>query len=202
MQLILWLCLAIIGIAILLEICARIYHRLHFRLPFHSKVIGEYPYRSFIEKVPPPLYYRFKKGFKSPKVNINRFYCRGPEPAPDGEKNRIMVIGESNFFGAKLKKEKHLWSIKLEKILKNYGYGNWEVLNAGNPTYNTFQHHYLFENSLKDAKPRILLIEIGGNDVSQENHGHGNLLWHLKGKVLGGVRSWQISAYISLLEDQ
>ncbi len=149
------------------EVIVRIYYRFRFLIPFRSKSIGEYPYSKFIEKVAPPLQYRMKKGFRSPAVNINRFRCRGQEPSEDGTKKRIMVIGESIFFGVKLKKEEQLWSVQLEKMLKAEGFNNWEVLNAGNPTYNSLQHRILWEQDLKNAKPDILLIEIGANDVTQ-----------------------------------
>ncbi len=167
MMFILWTLAGILALLVLAEMGARIYHRRAYLIPFRSKVIGEYPYRSFIEKVEPPLAYRFKKGFRSPMVTINRFRCRGPEPAPDGRKKRILLIGESPFFGVKLRSEQQLWSARLEARLAAGGYGDWEVLNAGNPTYNSYQHRLLWEQDLREIRPDILLVEIGGNDVSQ-----------------------------------
>ncbi len=163
--------LSVIFIVILIiagaEAIARIYYRFKFLIPFKSKAIGEYPYSKFIEKVDPPLEYQLKKNFHSDMVNINRFRCRGPEPAFDGAKKRIMLMGESIFFGVKLRKEKQLWSVQLEKMLNEKELNKWEVLNAGNPTYNSLQHRILWDTDLKKAKPDILIIELGGNDVSQ-----------------------------------
>jgi lysophospholipase L1-like esterase len=159
-----------IGLILILgvvELCARIYYRLKFLIPFKSRFIEEYPYGQFIKKLDPPLEYRFKKGFRSKLVNINRFRCRGPEPAPDNTKKRLMLIGESIFFGVKLRHENQVWSARLEKILAERGFENWEVINAGNPTYNSYQHRLLWDQDLSKAKPDILLIEIGSNDVSQ-----------------------------------
>ncbi len=164
---ILWIVGIILTLFALVEIGCRIYHLHRYGIPFHSKVVGEYPYSRFVEQVDPPLYYRFVKGFRSPMVNINRFRCRGKEPTADGTKKRLMVIGESNFFGAKLRKEKDLWSYRLERLLKMHGYTNWEVLNAGNPMYNTVQHRTLWEQELREAKPDILLISPAGNEVTQ-----------------------------------
>jgi lysophospholipase L1-like esterase len=149
------------------EIGARVFYRFRFLIPFRSRAIGEYPYRDFIEKTEPPLEYWFKKSFRSGPVNINRFRCRGPEPAPDGRKKRIMLIGESLFFGVKLRRERALWSTQLEKMLAAGGFDDWEVLNAGNPTYNSYQHRLLWEQELRRAKPDVLLLELGANDVSQ-----------------------------------
>ncbi len=156
-----------IGLACLLEGVSRGVYRMKYGMPFRSRVIGEYPYRRFIEACDPPLYFRLKKGFRSPMVHINRFRCRGPEPAPDGEKKRLLLMGESNFFGVKLTREEHLWSVKLEAILQKRGYARWEVLNAGNPTYNTFQHRHLWERELHRVRPEILILSLGGNDFSQ-----------------------------------
>jgi len=167
MSLVIYAIAVVLLLLLFAETGARLYHRYHFRIPFRSKVIGEYPYRSFIEKVDGPLQFRLKKGFRSKMVNINRYRCRGPEPAPDGKKKRLLLIGESNFFGVKLRREKDLWSIKLEKLLHEKGYGDWEVLNAGNPTYNSFQHRFLWEEELRSSKPDILILDMGANDVSQ-----------------------------------
>ncbi len=164
---VLWIVGGILACLVLVEIGCRVAHQHRYGVPFHSRAVGEYPYSRFVEQVDPPLFYRFRKGFRSPRVTINRFRCRGKEPAADGRKRRVMVIGESNFFGAKLPKEKDLWSYRLERLLHAHGYTDWEVLNAGNPMYNTVQHRTLWEQELRDADPDILLISIGANDVTQ-----------------------------------
>ncbi len=163
----LWIVGIILALLALGEIGCRIYHQHRYGVPFHSKVVGEYPYSQFVEQVDPPLYYRFAKGFRSPMVNINRFRCRGKEPAADGAKKRLMVIGESNYFGVKLRKEKDLWSYRLEHLLKMHGYTNWEVINAGSPIYNSVQHRILWEQELREIKPDILFVCLSGNDVTQ-----------------------------------
>ncbi len=162
-----WILGIIITLIVLAEIGCRIYYQHRFGMPFHSKAIGEYPYSQFVEQTDPPLFYRFKKRFRSPQVTLNRFRCRGEEPAPDGAKKRILLIGESEFFGVKLPREKDIWSYRLERLLKIHGYTNWEVINAGNPMYNTVQHRILWEEELREANPDILLISFGGNDVTQ-----------------------------------
>jgi lysophospholipase L1-like esterase len=162
-----WIILFLCGAVVALEIGARIRYRMRFRLPFRAKIVGEYPFRSFLLEAEPPLCFRFKKGFRSSMVNINRFGLRGPEPAADGVKKRLLVIGESNIFGVKLLREDHLWSIKLEKILAGAGKDRWEVLNGGNPGYNTFQHLAFWREELHRTKPDILLISFGINDLTQ-----------------------------------
>ena len=164
---VLWILGILFLLFVLLEIGCRLYHMHRYGIPFHSKVVGEYPYSQFVERVDPPLHYRFRKGFRSPMVNINRFHCRGKEPAADGAKKRILVIGESMYFGVKILNEEDLWSNQLERLLKLHGYTDWEVINAGNPMYNTVQHRAFWEQVLRRVQPDILLLNMGGNDLTQ-----------------------------------
>ncbi len=164
---VLWIIGILFLLFVLLEIGCRLFHMHRYGVPFHSKVVGEYPYSQFVERVDPPLHYRFKKGFRSSMVTINRFHCRGKEPAADGAKKRILVIGESMYFGVKILNEKDLWSNQLERLLKRHGYTDWEVINAGSPMYNTVQHRVLWEQVLYRIRPDILLLSLGGNDLTQ-----------------------------------
>jgi lysophospholipase L1-like esterase len=151
----------------IVEIASRIYYKQKFKIPWGSKLIGEYPFDKFVEKVPAPLHFKFKPGYRSKVVNINRFGMRGKEPAPNGKKKRILLIGESLFFGSKLRKEKDLWSYQLEEILKDEGYNDWEVLNAGFPGYNVVQFYTWWKETLIYTKPDIIIFEMGANDITQ-----------------------------------
>lgn len=167
MTMLLWVLACLAALVLLVELACRLYHRHRYGIPFVNKVSGEYPYSQFIEKVDPPLFFRLKKNFTSKLVNINRFRCRGPQPAPDGQKKRFLLIGESLSFGVRLRKEHHLWSIRLQKMLDRAYPGQWEVLNASNPTYNAVQHYHLWKEQMDQVKPDILVISLSGNDVSQ-----------------------------------
>ncbi len=160
----------IIGLPLLLitgEIIARIYFRRHFGIPFRSRMISEYPYNKFIEMVGAPLHYRFVRGFRSKIVNINRFGCRGPEPKPTGEKKRLLLIGESNFFGVKLNHESKIWDARLKARLRRHGYADWEIINGGTPIYNSTQHRRYWEQEIARVKPDLVLVGFGFNDLSQ-----------------------------------
>ncbi|MEN6391575.1 MAG: hypothetical protein ABFD04_14275 [Syntrophomonas sp.] len=134
-------------------------------MPFQPKNVGEYPFKNCIGEVDAPLIFRFRKNFNSPNLNFNRFGLRGPEPAPDGDKKHILILGESDYFGAKLPDERGLWSVRLQKILSSKGHADWEVLNEGNPGYNTVQHRALWEKELNHIQPDILVLSIGINEV-------------------------------------
>ncbi len=167
MTVLLWIVGLAAALLILVELACRFYHRRRYGMPFVNKVSGEYPYSQFIEKVDPPIFFRFKKNFTSKMVNLNRFRCRGPQPAPAGRKKRFLLLGESITFGVRLRREEHLWSLRLQEILDRRHPGRWEVLNASNPTYNTVQHYHLWKEQMARLKPDAVVINLGGNDVSQ-----------------------------------
>ena len=149
------------------EFLGRLAYRLYYGVPFHDRRIAEYPYSRFLQEMPPPLYCVFKKGFRSPQVNINRFGLRGKEPAPNGAKRRLLVVGESPFFGPKLRDESRIWATQLERILARSGHGDWEVINGGTPVYASAQHWHFWKEALDRVNPQIIVVAFGGNDATQ-----------------------------------
>ncbi len=159
--------IGVVAVLALAEIGARVHHRRRFLVPFRSKEIGEYPYGAFMETADPPLYFTFKENFQSPQITLNRFGARGPESAPDGTRRRVLVLGESNLFGAKLKRQEDLWSMRLDLLLAADGRNDWETINACIPGYNSIQTRLRYEALVDRVKPDILLLSVGGNDISQ-----------------------------------
>jgi len=157
----------IVAALILAEILSRLAFRLYYGVPFHDRRIAEYPYANCIERVDPPLHYVFKRGYRSPRLNINRFGLRGKEPAKDGSKRRMLLVGESNYFGAKLRNEQRIWSKQLEQRLIREEHGDWEVLNGGSPAYNSSQHWHFWVGELERVKPEILILSFCSNDIAQ-----------------------------------
>ncbi len=156
-----------LGAGTMAEISSRYIYRKKFKLPWRSKVIGEYPYDEFIEQVPAPLYFQFKKNYSSKYVNINSLGLRGEEPKENPDRKKLLLIGESMYFGAKILNEKLLWSYQLKNKLEENNINNWEIYNAGFPGYNSFQYAAWWENSLRNIKPDILILQLGGNDITQ-----------------------------------
>ncbi len=156
----------VIGTSACMEIGARVFYKKKFQMPWRSKVIGEYPYNEFVEKVEPPIYFQFKKGYRSKYVNINRFGMRSAEPVSLKDKKKLVLIGESLYFGPKLLNEKELWCYNLQKILQKNNIKNWEIFNMGFPGYNSYQYLAWWEK-IKSIKPDVLIFEFGANDISQ-----------------------------------
>lgn len=157
----------IVAALMLAEILCRLVFRLYYGIRFRDRRIAEYSYADFVQLADPPLHYVYTKGFRSPKVNINRFGLRGEEPAPDGVKRRILVVGESTFFGARLRDVRRIWSKQLEQRLIREGRGDWEVLNGGSTVYNSSQHWHFWAKELERVKPKILVLSFCANDVAQ-----------------------------------
>ncbi len=148
-----WCLLIVLCAGLVLELLSRIYYRLYYQLPFKPKIVGEYPFKEFTISESPPICFSFKKGFDSHNVNINRFGLLGPEPQADGSRKRILVIGESNIFGAKLLHEKDLWSIQLENMLTSNGHADHQL-----------GREVPRSSSSIPALPRCGTCEWGGND--------------------------------------
>ncbi len=156
-----------LGAGVVSEIGARLFYRKRFKVPWKSKLIGEYPYNEFVEKAKPPMYFQFKKGYHSKYVNINSLGMRSPEFKPDSQKKKLLVIGESIYFGPKILNEKNLWCYQLQDILQQNNIDNWDIYNAGFPGYNTYQYVEWWNKTLKDIKPDILILQLGANDITQ-----------------------------------
>ncbi len=150
-----------------LEICARLFYAKKFHMPWRSKVIGEYPYDEFVEKAEPPIHFQFRKGYRSRHVNINSLGMRCAEPDSRIRKKKLLVIGESIFFGAKILNEKSLWCYQLQDILLRNNISDWEIFNAGFPGYNVYQYDAWWEKSLKNLEPDIVILQCGANDITQ-----------------------------------
>lgn len=163
--------LSIIGAAAAcacLEAGTRALYKKHYSIPYKPRIYGDYRYKEFIEKAPSPLGNRMKPDYQSRCVNLNRFGLRGPQPREEGERKRVLVIGESEIFGVKLNRENLLWNYRLAEILEKHYPGKWEVLNGGHPGYNSVQHRHLWESDLwSQARPDLVLLRFGGNDMSQ-----------------------------------
>ncbi len=156
----------VLGGSAFAEIGARLIYRQKFQMPWRSKVIGEFPFHEFVEKANPPIYFQFKKGYRSKYVNINSLGMRSAEPEPNSQKKKLLLIGESLFFGAKILNEKGIWSYQLQDILEQNNINNWKIYNAGFPGYNSYQYATWWD-AIKTIKPDILILQMGANDITQ-----------------------------------
>jgi lysophospholipase L1-like esterase len=160
------------GVAVLaagiagLETAARMAFRRRHREPFRPRPVIEYPYSDFIEPVDSPLTFRFKPGFTHPRIHINRLGLRGKDPDPTRPKT-LLLLGESEIFGAKLPHDDELWSAQLQRRLDVLNPGIWSVINGGIPGYNTHQFGLLWDRLADEIPIDVLLLRIGINDISQ-----------------------------------
>ena len=159
---------ALATVAVASEGLARYAHRHSYGIPYRPRIYGDYRYKEFIEKTAAPLYNRMISCYHSTCVNINRYGLRGPEPDEIEARKRILLMGESDIFGVKLPDERSLWSVQLQEQLDKDYSDSWDVLNGGHPGYNSTQHLELWKSKLmREVFPDILLLRLGGNDLSQ-----------------------------------
>lgn len=151
---------------VMTELGARLSYRNNFGRAFSIRRSVAYPSEEYVETVPPPLFYRFKPGYHSRLVNINRFGLRGPEPAADGAKKRLLFIGGSEVFGTFLEDENKLWSQDLARLLHKNGCEGWEVINGGFPMYNSAHQLLFWAEALDQINPAAVVVSLGASDVT------------------------------------
>lgn len=147
---------------ILSEVKARKHYYETHGLPYVHKQIAEYPYNEFIQECGPPLHWKLKPGYGKGQMHINSLGMRCPEPEPG--RKRIWVVGESDLFGPKLKREEACWFKVLQQLLDSSGH-DYQVMNASIIGYNMAQSAE-FMTSLPIAKGDIVLLRPNTNDVS------------------------------------
>ena len=79
----------------------------------------------------------------------------------------MLLLGESEVFGAKLPYDDDLCSAQLQRLLDLRDPGVWSVINGGIPGYNTHQFSLLWERLASELCIDVLLLRIGANDISQ-----------------------------------
>ena len=152
---------------VLLEAGARIWHRVRYRAAYQPRIYGTYPYSEFVERAPLPLGSRLKKGYVGGSVAINERGLRGPYLPEDHSGHHILLIGESDYFGVKLPREDQTWRAQLQERINREISGEWTVSNGGHPGHNIVQHRLRWDEDLKDYPWDIVLLRVGGNDISQ-----------------------------------
>lgn len=120
----------------------------------------------YIGYIPTP---NFRKG----KNRHNSLGLRGEEvvvPKPEGE-FRIICIGGSTTYTSDVEDYKLSYPFLLEENLKNRGFENVNVINAGMLSYTTYESLINLQLRLLDLKPDLLIIYHAVNDV------HARLVW-------------------------
>lgn len=99
----------------------------------------------------------------------NRYGFRGadfPRNKPEGA-FRIMVLGDSFTFGEGVKLE-HIFTTRLQDILKNRTVPNIGVLNFGTSAWSTRDEIAYFEHAGRDFQPDLVLVVFVLNDAGPE----------------------------------
>ncbi len=99
-------------------------------------------------------------------VQINALGLRdreiAPEPAPGTL--RVLALGDSQTFGNGLAVS-DTWPKQLERRLQEVGAYRWEVVNAGIPGTDTWQHEILLARLLKTTNPHAVVLALYVNDI-------------------------------------
>jgi lysophospholipase L1-like esterase len=101
-------------------------------------------------------------------VQTNSLGLRDREiaPYPTSETLRVLALGDSQTFGNGLDLSE-TWPKQLERILQNLGpRPRWEVVNAGIPGTDTWQHEIVLERLLDTLHPQAVVLGLYVNDVA------------------------------------
>ena len=91
-------------------------------------------------------------------VSTNSDGLRTSIEMPDSKKTlRIMTLGCSTTFGWGVA-DSETYPARLQHYLTEAGYGNVEVVNAGQPGYTSFQGTWLWDALLEDYQPDVVLV--------------------------------------------
>ena len=77
---------------------------------------------------------------------------------------RVLALGDSQTFGAGLALA-DTWPKQLERMLQETSSSRWEVINAGIPGTDTWQHEILLRRLLKPINPHAVVLALYVNDV-------------------------------------
>jgi lysophospholipase L1-like esterase len=85
-------------------------------------------------------------------------------PKPNPGHVRILALGDSQTFGNGLDLGE-TWPMQLERMLENFHGYRWEVVNAGIPGTDTWQHEILLRRLLNIIHPHAVVLALYVNDV-------------------------------------
>ena len=108
-------------------------------------------------------------GLSPAHEQVNALGYRGPEialPKPD-ETYRIVAMGGSTTYGAHLESWRDAYPHLLERQLREtFGYGDVEVVNAGVPSYSSWESLVSLALRIPDLAPDMIIVYHALNDVS------------------------------------
>ena len=118
-------------------------------------------------------------------VRTSSLGLRDREIAPDPTPGtiRVLALGDSQTFGNGLAGS-DTWPRQLERTLNETAPNRWEVVNAGVPGTDTWQHEILLRRLLKATRPHVVVLAFYVNDVAPR--------WNLRGmNTSGQTNTWK-----------
>jgi len=136
------------------------YYRYSLYYETHPQTRKVSPHQ-YLNYYPTPNYKRGKKTHNSLGYRGDEFEIKKPEGV-----FRIVAIGGSTTYTARVEDNDKTFPSQLEKVLKNrYGYSHVKVINAGLGGYSSWESLINLEFRVLDLEPDLIIIYHGTNDV-------------------------------------
>jgi lysophospholipase L1-like esterase len=134
-------------------------------------------------------------------TKINALGLRGrdvaiPKPASI---YRIVVIGDSVTFGNGVGDDE-TYSAQLERMVRETGLRDVEVINAGIPAYDTWQQALLLEELILSLEPNLVLLGFYENDISSRPSAIRPIIGQNGEPPRRGLGAWLGDRWIALLK--
>jgi lysophospholipase L1-like esterase len=98
------------------------------------------------------------------RIRTNRYGFRGDDPVPG--RRVVLCLGDSMPFGWGVG-QTETFPVQLQARLNAAAKSGklWEVINAGVPSYSSFQTRLIAERLVLRWKPEVVVVSTGGNDI-------------------------------------
>lgn len=159
---------SLVAAFLVLELCLRIIYPAPIRFVYPQEMYDVDPELGHVLRPEQTAYTHDRV------VRTNSQGLRAPEIAPRPARGtlRVLALGDSQTFGNGLDLSE-TWPQQLEQRLQAARGDRWEVVNAGIPGTDTWQHEILLRRLLAALHPHAVVLALYVNDVVPRNNPRG-----------------------------
>jgi hypothetical protein len=105
-------------------------------------------------------------------VRVNSWGCRGPEPDPDSNRFRILLLGDETIFGLNVEENETIAS-RFAKFLPESTADQLEIINGGVPGDCPALMLLRYQQRLAELKPSLVVLHVDMTDLADDGRYRG-----------------------------